>query len=123
MCVPPGYETWTFYSIGAVLSAVYFFFLARILRHARAQAIDPAPYQGSIFLIGAGAHQLGGFKVHALTDEADLQLFGKTRQRLAFLSLGCSVIGVAAIVATLHCHIVVRKVAVWLPDNALAAAV
>ncbi|CAN7394601.1 hypothetical protein LJR090_003091 [Bosea sp. LjRoot90] len=122
MCVPVGYETWTFYSIAAVLSAVYFFLLSKTLRHACVQAIDPTPYQASIFLLGAGAYRLAGFKVDASTGADDLRLFGETKRRLAFLSLGCGVVGITAIVATLHCHMVVRKVALWPSASALTAA-
>jgi hypothetical protein len=112
MCVPVGYEAWAFYSIGAVLTAAYFFLLARILTLARSQAVDSTPYQGSILLIGPGVYGPAGFKMrHPSTADADLQLFARTKQRLAFLSLGCSVIGVVAITAILHCHLPLRKAA------------
>ena len=111
MCVPAGYETLTFYSIAAAFSVAYFYLLVRIIRSAREHAIDPTPYKGSLFLIAIGAYGLAGLKVDALTLEQDIRLFEKTRRRLFLISMGCGIVSIAAIMSTLHCHMVLQKVA------------
>jgi hypothetical protein len=108
MCVPAGYETWTFYSIALVFSIAYFFLLDKVIRYARERAIDPTPYKGSLFLIAIGAHGLAGLKVGAQTVEQDIRLFEKTMQRLFLLSMGFGIVSVVAIMSTLHCHMVLQ---------------